>query len=92
MCLRGPRLLVLCNVHGSWQHICRSKHLVVAHLQKFTFRGNTRLEVRTCVEGTQLTRNNLLTQSITLHYTNILLVYQHRLCHASSLQYRAHKT
>ena len=45
MCLRGPRLLVSCNVHGSWQHICRSKHLVVAHLRKFMSHGNTRLEV-----------------------------------------------
>ena len=45
ICLRGPRLLVSCNVHGSWQHICRSKHLVVAHLRKFMSRGNTCLEV-----------------------------------------------
>ena len=45
MCLRGPRLLVSCNVHGSWQHICRSKHLLVAYLRKFTFRANTRVEV-----------------------------------------------
>ena len=45
MCLCGPRLLVSCNVHGSWQHICRSKHLVVAHLRKFTSRGNTHVEV-----------------------------------------------
>ena len=45
MCLRGPRLLVSCNVHGSWQHICISKYLVVAYLRKFTSHGNTRVEV-----------------------------------------------
>ena len=45
MCLHVPRLLVSCNVHISWQHTRGSRHLMVAHMRKYTSRGSTRMEV-----------------------------------------------
>ena len=94
-CLRGPRLVVSCNVHVSWKLTRGSVRLVEAHAWKCTSRGSSRVEVYVSwklsrgsvrlVEAqawnkTRMhshARKNVLTESIALHYTNILLVNQH---------------
>ena len=94
-CLRGPRLVVSCNVHVSWKLTRGSVRLVETHAWKCTSRGGSRVEVYVSwklshgsvrlVEAhawnkTRMhshARKNVLTESIALHYTNILLFYQH---------------
>ena len=44
-CLRGPRLVVSCNVHVSWKLTRGSVRLVEAHAWKCTSRGSSRVEV-----------------------------------------------
>ena len=44
-CLRGPRLVVSCNVHVSWKLTRGSVHLVEAHAWKCTSRGSSCVEV-----------------------------------------------
>ena len=93
-CLCGPHLLVSCNVHGSWQ-----PRMEVHVSWKLSSHGSTCMEIHVWwkythrsahVECTQFTGNNLLTESIALHYTNISAPC-HTRCHASSLQYGTYK-
>ena len=44
-CLRGPRLVVSCNVHVSWKLTRGSVRLMEAHAWKCTSRGSSRVEV-----------------------------------------------
>ena len=76
MCLRGPRLLVSCNVHVLWEYTCGNTclmevnvRLVEAHTWKY-MHGSIHVKQKMRV----LTRRNSPTMSITLHYINILLV------------------
>ena len=44
-CLRGPRLVVSCNVHVSWKLTRGSARLVEAHAWRCTSRGSSCMEV-----------------------------------------------
>ena len=43
-CLRGPRLLVSCNVHISWKYMRGSMHLVEVHVSWKHTHGSTHME------------------------------------------------
>ena len=61
-CLRGPHLLIACNVHVSWKYM-RGSTCMEVHVWKH-LHGSTHVEQNMCA----LTRKNvLLTKSRALH-------------------------
>ena len=92
-CLRGPRLVVSCNVHVSWKLTRGSVRLVEAHAWKCTSRGSSRVEVyvswKKLRRGTKHACTHMHVKStyrvyrITLHQYSVGLPAQ---CHVSTLQ------